>query len=54
MEVPPMVKKKSAKKNIYDEPTWCEHRLERDMHYKMRLLKAMKPFMDTFEISHGA
>ncbi|KAH1038879.1 hypothetical protein J1N35_040622 [Gossypium stocksii] len=54
MEVPPAMKKKSTKKKTDEEPTQWERRLKRDVHYNMRLLEAMKPFMDTFMTSQKA
>ncbi|PPD94780.1 hypothetical protein GOBAR_DD08173 [Gossypium barbadense] len=53
MEVPSLVKKKSIKKKVDDEPTQWQCRLGRDVRYNIRLLEVIKPFVDTFMASQG-
>ncbi|MBA0736632.1 hypothetical protein Gogos_010163, partial [Gossypium gossypioides] len=52
MEMPPTLKKKTTTKKV-DEGTQWQRKLFNEVCYKTQLLKAMKPLMDRFTMSHG-
>ncbi|MFQ6626139.1 hypothetical protein Gotur_005231 [Gossypium turneri] len=52
MEMPPTLKEKTTTKKVNEGTQW-QRKLFNEVCYKTQLLKAMKPLMDRFAMSHG-